>query len=74
MFGTAHHSVLQFPGKDEWYIVYHRINKNFVDKKLGGGVPGTHREVCIDRMTFDKQGRIIPVTPTLNGPAPLLKK
>jgi hypothetical protein len=74
IFGTAHNSVLQIPGKDEWYIVYHRINKNFVDKKLGGGVPGTHREVCIDRMTFDKQGRIIPVTPTLNGPAPLQKK
>jgi beta-xylosidase len=74
IFGTAHNSVLQIPGKDEWYIVYHRINKNFVDKKLGSGVPGTHREVCIDRMTFDKQGRIIPVTPTLNGPAPLQKK
>ena len=33
--------------------------------------PGIHREVCIDRLTFDKQGRIVPVTPTLNGPAPL---
>lgn len=68
IYGTAHNSVLQVPGKDEWYIVYHRINKNYVDKKLGSGVPGTHREVCIDRLTFDKKGRIVRVTPTLNGP------
>jgi hypothetical protein len=66
IYGTAHNSILQIPGKDEWYIVYHRINKHFVDHD-----PGIHREVCIDRLTFDKQGRIIPVTPTLNGPVPL---
>ena len=66
IYGTAHNSVLQIPGKDEWYIVYHRINKNFLNNQ-----PGIHREVCIDRLTFDKQGRIVPVTPTLNGPAPL---
>ena len=69
IYGTAHNSVLQIPGKDEWYIVYHRINKNFVYHE-----PGIHREVCIDRMTFDKQGRIIPVAPTLDGPEPLSKK
>lgn len=69
IYGTAHNSVLQIPGKDEWYIVYHRINKNFVHHE-----PGIHREVCIDRMTFDKQGRIIPVAPTLDGPAPLAVK
>ena len=69
IYGTAHNSVLQIPGKDEWYIVYHRINKNFVHHE-----PGIHREVCIDRMTFDKQGRIIPVAPTLDGPEPLSKK
>ena len=66
IYGTAHNSILQIPGKDEWYIVYHRINKNFVDRE-----PGIHREVCIDRLTFDKKGKIIPVTPTLDGPAPL---
>ena len=66
IYGTAHNSILQIPGKDEWYIVYHRINKNFVDHE-----PGIHREVCIDRLTFDKKGKIIPVTPTLDGPAPL---
>ena len=69
IYGTAHNSVLQIPGKDKWYIVYHRINKDFVNHE-----PGIHREVCIDRMTFDKLGRIIPVVPTLDGPAPLKKK
>jgi len=68
IYGTAHNSVVQVPGKDEWYIVYHRINKNYADKAFGNGVPGTHREVCIDRLTFDKKGHIIPVKPTLNGP------
>ena len=66
IYGTAHNSILQIPGKDEWYIVYHRINKNYVNHE-----PGIHREVCIDRLTFDKKGKIIPVTPTLDGPAPL---
>ena len=71
IYGTAHNSVLQVPGKDEWYIVYHRINKNHIERR---SEPGIHREVCIDRMTFDKKGRIIPVTPTLDGPTPLVSK
>ena len=66
IYGTAHNSVLQIPGKDEWYIVYHRINKHHLHQD-----PGIHREVCIDKLTFDKKGKIIPVTPTLNGPEPL---
>jgi hypothetical protein len=71
IYGTAHNSVLQLPGKDEWYIVYHRINRHYIESNME---PGIHREVCIDRMTFDKKGRIIPVTPTLDGPAPLSAK
>lgn len=70
IYGTAHNSVVQVPGKDEWYIVYHRINKHFIDDRQAGG-PGVHREVCIDKLTFDKKGNIIPVVPTVNGPAPL---
>ncbi len=61
IYGTAHNSVLQIPGKDKWYIVYHRINPAYIDKKNG---PGFHREVCIDPMEFEKDGRIKPVTPT----------
>jgi len=71
IFGTAHNSILQIPGRDEWYIVYHRINKNFIDRRFS---PGIHREVCIDRLTFDKKGNIIPVTPTQDGPEPLQGK
>ena len=61
IYGPAHNSVLQIPGKDKWYIVYHRINRHYLDRKDG---PGFHREVCIDRMEFLPDGRIKPVTPT----------
>ena len=60
IYGPAHNAVLQIPGTDEWYIVYHRINKNFL--KDG---PGVHHEVCIDRMEFNADGTIKPVKPTL---------
>lgn len=64
IYGTAHNSVINVPGTDEWYIVYHRINKYFIkaDEK-----PGIHREVCINRMEFNADGTIKPVdnTPSL---------
>ncbi|RYG05229.1 MAG: hypothetical protein EOO02_04260 [Chitinophagaceae bacterium] len=50
---AGHHSVLQIPGKDEWYIAYHRF-------KIPGG-NGYNREVCISPMRFDKEGNILPV-------------
>ena len=59
IYGPAHNSILQVPGKDKWYIVYHRINKNH----LNDG-PGWHREVCIDRMEFNPDGTIKQVIPT----------
>ena len=62
IYGPAHNAVLQIPGTDEWYIVYHRINKNFIDREKG---PGVHREVCIDRMEFNPDGTIRKVVPTL---------
>jgi beta-xylosidase len=71
IYGTAHNSIVQIPGKDEWYIVYHRINKNYIERHMS---PGTHREVCIDKLTFDKKGNIIEVKPTLNGPEPITPK
>lgn len=64
IYGTAHNSVLQIPGRDEWYIVYHRINKNYLPKNLS---PGTHRETCIDRMYFNDNGTIRRVVPTQRG-------
>ena len=55
IYGPAHNSVICKPGTDEWYIVYHRINKHYLDKNLS---PGTHREVCIDRLEFNADGTI----------------
>ena len=59
IYGTAHNSVLQLPGKDEWRIVYHRINPSYLNDS-----PGVHREVCIDRLEFNADGTIRPVVPT----------
>lgn len=62
IYGPAHNSVLQFPGTDDWAIVYHRINPAYI--KGGKGVPGVHREVCIDRLQFNPDGTIMQATPT----------
>src|SRR5690606_13557991 len=51
--GAGHHSVVQVPGKDEWYIVYHRF-------KIPDG-NGYNRETAISPMRFDKEGNILPV-------------
>jgi beta-xylosidase len=57
--GAGHHSVIQVPGKDEWYIIYHRRPLTETD--------GNHRVTCIDKMTFDKDGLINPVKITNEG-------
>ena len=65
--GAGHHSVMHVPGTDDWYIVYHRRPLNSKD--------GNHRETCIDRMYFDKDGNILPVKMTKEGvPAAPLPK
>jgi beta-xylosidase len=57
--GAGHHSVIKVPGKDSWYIVYHRRPLNETD--------ANSREVCIDKMEFDGQGLIKPVKITVEG-------
>ncbi len=57
--GAGHHSVLQIPGKEEYYIVYHR--------RPLGEKDGNARVVCIDKMEFDKAGLIKPVIITNEG-------
>jgi beta-xylosidase len=57
--GAGHHSVIQVPGTDRWYIVYHRRPLTETD--------GNHRETCIDSMYFDEQGMIKPVKITVEG-------
>lgn len=62
IYGTGHNSVLQIPGKDEWYMVYHRFS--YPDGIKMGDAAGYNREVCIEPMYFDEQGNIVPVKPT----------
>ena len=63
IYGTGHNSVIQVPGKDEWYIVYHRFSVPNGIKM--GDAAGFHREVCIDSLIFDDKGNILPVKPNL---------
>jgi len=53
--GTGHHSVVQVPGTDRWYIFYHR------HAIPNGG--GYLRETCLAPMEFDQEDRIKKVDP-----------
>ncbi|ANQ47438.1 family 43 glycosylhydrolase [Flammeovirga sp. MY04] len=53
---TSHGSVVEFKG--DWYVFYHTMDisgKNF------------KRSICVDKLFFDKNGKIITVTPTREG-------
>lgn len=60
--GAGHHSVVNVPGTDEWYIAYHRRPLD-TDR-------GEHRQLAIDRMIFNKDGTIRPVVMTNEGVKP----
>ncbi|GAB3949829.1 hypothetical protein GCM10028805_26810 [Spirosoma harenae] len=69
IYGAGHNSVIQLPGKDEWYIVYHRFNyPNGINM---GESAGYHREVCIDKLEFNADRSIKKVQPTLEGIKPV---
>jgi beta-xylosidase len=57
--GAGHHSVIHVAKDDVWYIVYHRRPK--------GRRGANERVTCIDRMTFDREGKIEPVKITMEG-------
>jgi|GEM_PF-308724 len=57
--GAGHHSVLNYPGTDDWYIVYHRRPLGITD--------GNARVTCVDRMVFNSSGKIQPVVMTFEG-------
>ena len=57
--GAGHHSVMQIPKTDDWYIVYHRRPLIETDQN--------HRVTCMDRMYFDQTGFIKPVKMTNEG-------
>ncbi|MFL6119198.1 family 43 glycosylhydrolase [Actinophytocola sp.] len=52
--GSGHNSVLNIPGTDIWYIFYHRRPLNLTD--------ANQRQVSYDRMYFNPDGTIKPVT------------
>lgn len=56
--GPGHHSVFQ--DGDDYYIVYHRHDNPHSNR-------GFHRQICIDRLEFDKDGKIKPVDATHKG-------
>ena len=51
--GAGHHSVVRDIRTGEYLIVYHRHPLNDTD--------GDHRVVCIDRLEFSPDGKILPV-------------
>ncbi len=57
--GAGHHSVIQVPGTDNYYIIYHRRPLDQKDRNA--------RETCIDKMEFDENGMIKPVVITKEG-------
>ena len=54
----GHHAVLKMPGCDEYYIIYHRYDKN-----------ATKRSTAIDRMYFNSDGSVRRVEMTNRGVA-----
>jgi len=60
--GAGHHSVMNVPRTDEWYMVYHRrpIPNEGRD----------HRVTSIDLMSFNEDGTIQPVKMTNEGVSP----
>lgn len=54
--GAGHHSVMNIPGTDEWYIVYHRRPIPNLDRD--------HRVTCIDELKFNADGSIQKVKMT----------
>lgn len=51
--GSGHNGVVNVPGTDIWYIVYHRRPLSERDQN--------HRVVCYDQLVFDETGNIKPV-------------
>ena len=57
--GAGHHSVFHVAKDDSWYIVYHRHPL--------GDTKANDRVTSIDVMSFDKDGKILPVKITNEG-------
>ncbi len=77
ILGTGHHSIIQVPGTDDWYIVYHCFLTDSMRPRLFDQVEniqirtGNKREVRIARLTFSEPNSgtplIEPVQVTYEG-------
>lgn len=68
ILGSAHQSVVHVKdgnGKDRYFMAYHRFYTPINIFTSADGL-GTHRETCIDEITFDENG-YMQITPTLEG-------
>ncbi|MEJ5238156.1 MAG: family 43 glycosylhydrolase [Limisphaera sp.] len=61
--GPGHHAFFQHPRTGEWLIVYHRW-----ENQMGDGPYRGSRQICIDRVEFEPDGRIRPVVMTGEEP------
>ena len=62
MLFRSHHSLFENPGTDDWYIVYHRWNNVRGDGPYRGS-----RQIAIDRLGYDADGLLKPITMTDEG-------
>jgi hypothetical protein len=72
IYGTGHNSVINVPGTDNWYIVYHRFTRP--KGYYMGSAAGFNREVCIDKIEFDENGSILRTIPSIKGIQPIKPK
>ncbi|MBD3918614.1 family 43 glycosylhydrolase [Paenibacillus sp. PR3] len=53
MLGTAHHSIMREPGRDQYWIAYHRFVTPLTRFTEGKGF---HRETCLTELFFGEDG------------------
>ena len=61
--GAGHHSVINVPGTNKWYIIYHRRPLEETH--------ANHRVTCIEEMRFNEDGTIQPVKISFEGVEPM---
>lgn len=67
ILGTGHHCFVKLPGTEEYYIAYARFDTPLSDYVGDKNVKGCHREVCLEKVSFDADGYIQKIIPTHQG-------
>lgn len=57
--GPGHHSFVRHPQSDEWLIVYHRWQNKYGDGPYRGD-----RQIALEPVVYDSNGKIAPITMT----------